>query len=99
MVILEVGVVLAVILVEPVLVVVVLLASTVVPSSIIEVSVHVVWAAFSSESLLDLLIAVLVLLRLECKGHHFRVDGFSWLSEFVVFVSEMALFSEGTDLM
>jgi hypothetical protein len=51
------------------------------------------------ESLLDLLIAILVLNTLEGHLHHFWVNGVSWLSEFVIFVSKVAFITKCADFV
>lgn len=80
-----------------------LFESSVVEISLIEtapavaVLILLVWAhvlAGLFESLLILLVAVLVLLRLQSEGHHLRVKLITWLSQLFVAVRKVALVAE-----
>lgn len=51
------------------------------------------------ESLLNLLVAVLVLNALQGHLHHFWVDGVAWFSKFMVFMCKMAFVAECADFM
>lgn len=61
---------------------------------LVEVPIWVRILAVLFESLLDLLVAILILNAFQCHLHHFWVDRLSWFSEFMIFMSKVAFFSE-----
>lgn len=82
-------------LVEPVLIVPVL-----VPICLRTVLLILVGIRFNLfESLLDLLVAVLILLRLHCQLHNFWVDWITWLPKLVVLVCKVTLVAQSADFV
>jgi hypothetical protein len=84
-----------------VIIVVVVLFSIVIIATVAEIAIvlmMVVWAVLF-ESLLNLVVAILILLGLECELHHFWVDGVTWLSQFVIFMSKVTFITKGANLM
>jgi hypothetical protein len=67
--------------------------------SIIVVEILSGWPSSFLESLLNLLVTVLILLRLHCERHQFWVDLVTWLSEFMILMSKVTFVCECANLV